>query len=552
VLSRLPAAALAALGRRLAAEWRASALHRMAIAGPGAAGLATRPRDFRPGDPLAGAHLLRGEFVFYGEGLQLAPGGDPWRRAAPNRRYAIALHDFRWARSLLTAGEPGARDLLRYWLEWRRLFGRFNAFAWSGAVLERRLYNLACGGAAILPLASEAEAAAFADDLARQARHLLGEPGGGRAAERLAVAAIVGVAVGGRAGEQLLTRALPRLSDVIADAVRPDGVHGSRAPERGLELLFDLLTLDDALAQAGAPAPTAVARAIDRLAAGTRLLTLGKARLVSFHGGEAGSPQQVATALELEAARGEPVKSAIYGRYHRLEGRSLALLADTGAPPGDPWAGSACAQPAAIAISIEGRPLVVGSAWSAKAEVGGLLRGPAGGSCLALGGHWPAAALRRGLAAGEDAARLELGPIDVRAERQGSGDETWLEVVHDGWLVLGFEATRRLYVDYATDELRGEEILAPAGRARPLAAEAMVRFHLAPGVAAQVAVDGRSAVLRPPGARGWRLRSDAGMRLDPGVVFEEGEPRAAQVLILAAPTGADGLRIRWKLARDEG
>ena len=73
-------------------------------------------------------------------------------------------------------------------------------------------------------------------------------------------------------------------------------------------------------------------------------------------------------------------------------------------------------------------------------------------------------------------------------------------------------------------------------------------------MAAQVAVDGKSAVLRPAGARGWRLRSDAAeTRLSQGALFEDGEGRATQVLSLhglALP--GEEARVRWKLTRDAG
>ena len=60
--------------------------------------------------------------------------------------------------------------------------------------------------------------------------------------------------------------------------------------------------------------------------------------------------------------------------------------------------------------------------------------------------------------------------------------------------------------------------------------------------------------MKAPGVAAWRLRRDAGaIRVEPGAVFEDGEPRAAPVLILAgAVYPADGARIRWKLSKDEG
>lgn len=539
-----------ALGRRMRREWRALPPHRLALALPRPNGLAVRPRDWRPADAAAGAQLLAGVFELAGERLEVGRGGDPWRKAPPSRRFEAALHGFSWLPDLLTRGEAGAREGLRLWLEWRRRFGRYNDFAWSGLALERRVFNLACGAEALAPLVSDAEGGAYVDGLARQARHLVGAPEDpGRAAERLAVAGLVGAALTGPAGEDLRRRTLPRLAARIAEAVLPDGVHASRAPERGLDLLFDLLALDDSLSQLGAPAPPEVSRAIDRLAAATRFFALSDRRLAAFQGGEPGRLPEVAAALAYSG--GETPRAAPYGAYHRLEGGPLQLIVDAGAPARGRFAGAACAQPAAVTVVCEGRRLITGTAWSAKAEVGGALRGPEGGSCLGLDGEWPASGLSRGVLAFGAPERLESHLAAVTAERNQDGGETWIDVSHNGW--AGFACARRLYVDAAAGELRGEDVLTPAGRRRSAAAAFTIRFILAPEVAAQVAVDGRSAVLRVAGARGWRLRSDAvEKRLSPGAVFEDGVSRATQVLTLHGVAASDAeTRVRWKLSRGE-
>lgn len=550
---RLPPAALAALARRMRREWRATPLHRLALAWPRSAGLAIRPRDARPADRAAGARLMTGVFELAGERLEVGPRGDPWRRPPPSRRFAAALQSFGWLPDLLTQGEAGAREGLRLWLEWRRVFGRYHDFAWSGLALERRVFHLACAAGELAPLVSDVEGAAYVDGLARQARHLLSAPEDpGRAAERAAAAALVGAALAGGPGEELRRRALPRLAARIAEAVLPDGVHASRAPERGLDLLFDLLALDDALSQQGAPAPPDVSRAIDRLAAATRFFALADGRLAAFQGGEPGRRADVAAALALSVGGGEVPRAAPYGGYHRLAGGPLQLIVDAGAPAASDFAGTACAQPGAITVTCEGRRLIAGSAWSARADVGGALRGPEGGSCLGLDGEWPGAVLRHGVLAGAMPERLESGLVAVAAERRQDGGETWLDIGHDGW--RGLTCTRRLYVDAAAGELRGEDALTPAGAGRREAAPFTIRFVLAPGVAAQIAADGKSAVLRPQGARGWRLRSDAAAtRLTPGAVFEDGEGRATQVLTLhGVARSGEEVRVRWKLTRDEG
>jgi len=516
-------------------------------------GLAIRPRDLRPADPARGERLLAGQFTFGGEAIEVGPGGDPWSQPTPSQRFAVALHGFDWIRDLLAVGEAGGREALRLWLAWKRAFGRPAAFAWSRLPLERRVFNLVCAAPALAPLVSDAEGGAYIDSLARQARRLAAERGDpDRAAERAVVAALVGASLADKAAAAMLDASLKRLARLIPEAVLRDGVHASRSPQRGLELLFDLLALDDALSQRGAPSPLEVSRGVDRLSAAARFFTLSDGRLASFHGGEGANPARVAAALALDAGAGEPGKSTPYGGYHRLEGRGLQVLADAGAPPEPAWSDEACAQLGALAVVVDSDRLIVGSAWSASADGDEVLRGPAGGSCLQLGAAWAGAVVRRRRLAGAQVDRLEGGPTEVKAERRQHGEAVWLDIAHAGW--PGFGATRRLYLDLAAGDLRGEDSLTPVGRPGRAASELTIRFHLAPEVAASLAVDGRSALLRPAGGAGWRLRSDAeAMRLAPGLSYEDGAPRAGQVLMLTGlATPAEGARVRWRLTRDAG
>src|SRR5205085_1105153 len=109
-------------------------------------------------------------------------------------------HRFDWLPGLIAAGPDGAAEALRLVLEWRRQFGRWNAFSWSPQVMARRVYNLACAGPALAARASEAETAQIAADLARQARDLLSCGDVADAAERTVCAAVAGAALRGTGG----------------------------------------------------------------------------------------------------------------------------------------------------------------------------------------------------------------------------------------------------------------------------------------------------------------------------------------------------------------
>jgi uncharacterized heparinase superfamily protein len=139
--------------------------------------------------------------------------------------------------------------------------------------------------------------------------------------------------------------------------------------------------------------------------------------------------------------------------------------------------------------------------------------------------------------------RLTGGVERVEVRRNAEADDTlWVELSHRGWVERhGFLHERRLFVDVQADELRGEDRFAPAG-GQPAQTPYTVRFHLAEGVEAASAGDGRSVRLLTPGGQCWRLRHDAeGAALEASAVALKGQVR---------PQG--GARLRWKLSPDVG
>ena len=558
-LDRIPggyplAAAALALWRRPGLEWRASSLNQFLLSHPQPEGLAAQPRDLRPADEEAGRRILAGGFVFGGETLAVGPRGDPWDRAAPSRRFAVALHRFGWLRDLTAHGDPGAWEALRLTLAWRRLFGRWNRFSWDAPVLERRVFNLACAIAPLSAPASEAEADQIAADLARQARYLLSlNEGPARAAERAAAAAVAGAALGGAAGEVLLGAALHRLARDLPRTVLPDGGHASRSPQAALELFFDLQTLDDALAQHGVHAPDEMMRALDRLGGAVRFFTLADGRLLALQGGETATASYVAAARAREEAVDREVP-AVRGGYHRLEARTLQIVADAASPAPGPWSETACAQPLAIEVLAGTKRLIVGSGWSPDAGPQALRLVDA--ASTASVSDAACGAPLQGFQA-RTLGPLVRGAYEVSGvDRQQARGGLWLEASHDGWARrFGLRHERRLYLDTEADELRGEDALVPlaqrGGAAGRRFAPFVVRFHLHPQVSALIARDKTSVLLKVEGeAAGWWLRSDAQeATLEPAVHHQDGMPRHGQQIVLRGQARLDaGGKLRWKLS----
>ena len=238
--------------------------------------------------------------------------------------------------------------------------------------------------------------------------------------------------------------------------------------------------------------------------------------------------------------------------YHRLAGRSVQVLVDAAAPPSGGWSVAACGQPAALEIVCGPDRLIVNSGWSPNALGPQAMRLAAAASTLTLGDASAGAPLS-GFQAKALGPRLIGGAGRVDARRDENEAGVWLEVTHDGWApTFGLLHERKLFLDLANDELRGEDRLCPStagGEARRRLDAYAIRFHLAPEVKVSLARDQRSALLRGPSNKGWWLRNDApDVALEPSVYFEHGQPRRTTQVVLRGNVGLDGeARVRWKL-----
>jgi uncharacterized heparinase superfamily protein len=546
--------AAAAAYRRLEHEWFGTPAHLLTLGGRKPQGLVAHPHDLRPASPEKGRQILEGVFQLGGSGLRVGANGDPFDRPSPSRAFAIELHGFSWLRDLLVLGEQGVRPGVRLFMDWRRLFGGWNDFSWSPAVLERRVFNLACAARTLAMEASDAEIAAIEDDLARQARHLLAisqDPG--RAVERAAAAGAAGCALGGPAGERLINRALGRLRRRLPKAVLGDGGHASRSPQRGLELLLDLLTLEDALSQRGREPPAELTQAIDRLGQAARFFTLGDGRLADVQGGEAVDGATIAAALAHEEARKAPARLGASG-FHRLQGGQVELLVDAGAPATGAWSLTACAQPLGFELLFGRERLIVGSGWTPGFPTPLRLTGAA--SCAVLGGLSCGEVLD-GVAAEGLGERLVGGPAKVAARREEGDGAILLAASHDGWLKrLGLMHHRTFFMNAVTGELRGEDRFEPlkareADGPRRYVPYA-IHFQLAPEVRASLAQDGKTVILRGPTKALW-LRNDAAeVAIEPSQHVSAGElKRSSQVVLRGQVRHDKGGRVRWKLSASE-
>ncbi len=553
-------AAVFAARQRVAGLWNGTRPRRALLSRPKVDGFAAFPHDPRPANPELGLAILNGAWKLGGETLTVGRGGDPWNRPSPSRPFAEDLHGFCWLKHLLATGDEGAREGLRLLAGWRSVFGRWNSFSWSGAVLERRVINLACGLGALTEKASEAEIEGFANLLARQARMLLqtSDPAW-RKAERTVAAGVAAAALAGKPGDRLLARVAVRLDSLLPEVVLPDGGHISRAPQAGLELLLDLLALDDACVRRGVQTPDEALRAIDRLRASIRFFTLRDGALACFQGGESAPPALIAAARaaaepDLIGEAPPPPSQARHVRYQRMSGRVLEVMVDAGPPAARPWSATATAQPAAIEIVCGKDRLVTNAGWSPRAPGAQPSRLTDSGSTVSLG-NLSAGAPLAGWRARALGPLLVGGPRTVEVKRTAAtGSGVWLDLAHDGWVErFGLTHERRLYLDLEADELRGEDLFTAVRPGRSRVIPFVAHFQLAPEVTAVLARDKQSVLLRGRSDKGWWLRNDANeVRIEPATHFQDGRRAPTlQVKLMGHVHTDKGGRVRWKLVAVE-
>jgi uncharacterized heparinase superfamily protein len=506
-------------------------------------------RDFRdlwPGDPARGARLLRGELEVEGHVRQLegwGPSGGPlaWRAAA---------HGFAWLRDLRTLGTDAARvharDLVEDWLA----RGAAEPLATLPEIAGARISALLGHWDFVAATAEEgfrrqvlarlmADARAVVAGLPAEAAHR-----GALVVLKAAIAAAVAFEE-----EAWLTRALRFLPAELERQFHPDGGHVERSGAAQMLALQDLVEIRNLLNGVGLDAPAALVSAIDRAGGALRLFRHADQGLSLFNGTREEPAPMVDLVLTHSQSRGRAPMLLEETGFHRLTAGRTLVIADCGAPPPGRAPNPATGQPRgadrnahAGTLSFEmsvGRDRLIvncGAAPAAEAPWRDALRATAAHSTLVLADTNSSEVRDDGLG---------RRPERVEVERHEANGAQWLEASHDGWRrTHGVVHRRRLYLSEGGDDLRGEDMLEPAGTTTE---PCVLRFHLHPAVSASLQEDGGGALMRLPSGQGWRLRARGARFALEDSIYAGGEPRRSQQVVLTAETGAEG--VQWAISR---
>lgn len=547
-----PNALWAGLRHGLSKAARATGVYGAVLRGPVPPPPSVAPPICWPGDPDRGRVLLSGAYCFCGETIR----GDStlWEASGAGPGWTAEINGFDWLADIAAVGEEPARRRARAlvddWLAFHDRLGAApsGALAWRGDVTGRRVWNWLAYFDYLTAGAEDGFAERLRDGIGRQVRHLSAlagreDIGAGRltALAGLAVAVLTLAPFGKQRGAvgALLEREL-------ANAVMPDGCHATRSPALLYRALKEAIALRAIYRAAHEEAPIALQSAIDRMAPAVRFFRHGDGGFAHFNSSREERAGDIDAVLSLAEARGRPPNRTPHGGFERIAAGKLLVLADVGGAPASAYDGHCHAAPFALEVSWGPDRIICncGASIRSDGEWGRAQRATAAHSTVTVADTNAAEILSTG--------RIGRRRAATQVERNETQEAVWLDLKHDGYAISQqIEHRRRLYVDLAGHDLRGEDRLLGA-EGRPFS----VRFHLHPKIQVSLLANQSSALLRTAGGTGWRLRaSGADMTLADSVYLAGTNPamdeiKRTQQIILTGVTGPDGAVVKWALQRE--
>jgi uncharacterized heparinase superfamily protein len=562
---RLYGLALRETGRamRETAIWGVS---RLTFGAPVPGRLIFAPQDLRTADPTIATDIYSGFFSFAGRAITTS-GRSPFSFVPPSRAWGEALYGFGWLRHLRAAGtalaQANARSLVDEFVS-SKLGDR--RIACSTPVMARRLISFISQSPLILEGADHAFYQRFLRILGQGVRDLERRVRAGALPYERLIAAIA-LCYAGLCCEGLdrtLRRASRLLERELESQILADGGHASRNPRVLVDLLFELLPLRQMFASREVDTPEALLRAVDRMLPMVRLFRHGDGTLSHFNGMGVTAADHLATLLTYDDMRSQAIHHAPHSGYERLEaGRSL-LVADVGASPPVPLSQEATASCLSFEFSSGQQRIVVNcgtphittdtvlqASRSTVAHSTASIDDISSCQIVAIKGNW----LDR-LAAGYVLRRIGPvvlnGPERVVVERSEREHGQLLTASHDGYRpTLGLTHERRWQLSQDGSKLEGEDVFSGDGAGSTR--EAIIRFHLAPGVKASRAQGGRVVMLVLPNREAWQFSvapTEAFVEDSIFLASSDGMRRTEQIVLAFRPGETPTLRWRFeRLAR---
>ncbi|MDY0881856.1 heparinase II/III family protein [Dongia soli] len=540
----LPRDMLASLAwRNLAQPVYRSRLYNWTLGKRSSGDLTISPQELWPGDEQLGLHLLGGEYRCGSEVVRNPkPLGNPigvsleWRRQ---------INAFEWLDHLRACGGPAARQLARQLTQqWLEENPSYDSFAWRGDILADRLRRILLNQG-FLEIQSDALfRSALLYSLNRQATHLARALPDGLAGSSLLKAAISLMIAGVMLpqGDSWLQRGRKIFAQEIGRQMLADGGHVERSPGVMLDLLQRFLDLRHVLTLARQPLPDHLQIAIENIASVVYMMCHGDGKLALFNDTSEETPELLGEALSRVGDRLRDLSQLPLTGYQRLKAGKTMVLMDCGAPPRHGLDDHAHAGTLAFEMSHGTHRIIVncGAAHLGADDWRQVQRTTAAHSTLIVDDTNSSMLLEHG--------GMALRPTVVTSRREETEGQIWLDTSHNGYdESYGLIHRRRLFLAADGHELMGEDTLnGSGGNAFTL------RFHLHPQVQASITQNGQAALLKIPGAGGWRMRVQGGdIALAESIYMgQRGQVRRSQQLVVLGMIDNDATQIKWALQKE--
>lgn len=350
------------------------------------------------------------------------------------------------------------------------------------------------------------------------------------------------------------------LARALGELVGDDGGALSRSPLDQIEaicLLTDLAACYDAVER---DVPTLVDSMQALLVPPLLALVHGDGALGSWQGAGAIDADRISAVIEASGVRTRPLRDVRQWGYQRVSGGKSLLQFDAAPPPLARHTRTGCASTLAFEFSHRDQRIVVNCGGAALA--GGLvpvrieqgLRASAAHSTLILDDANSTAVLIKG--------KLGSGVSEVEVDRRlldlGDGGATRIEASHNGYgNRYGLTHRRILIMRDSGDELRGEDVLLPAGRRGKRGKIGYaIRFHIGQGVQLGMGESGRSVGLAMPDGTYWQFMCDGSATESATVNIEEslwvdgsGRPHPIEQIVVSGMVSRGGGSVSWLLKK---
>jgi len=441
--------------------------------------------EVRPADAHSVADMMQGQYLM-AQRLVDTGGTSPFAVDYGTKEWSDELHSFSWLRHFTAAMDDGSKRFAgTLTMDWVARYGRFSKKVWDNETTALRVLNWLKHFDSLVYGFNDSRRAVVERSLVEQVQSLRvrinfeADP-----ARRLLMRlALLGAGLACQKTQAELNVLVERTLLSLTRQIDKDGMHKSRNGEQQFLLLMEMIPLRHAISPVAPDLAKRFGQTLDRMHRSLALLMHTTGEIAYFNGARS-VPHELLLAVQSRAAGGLEFSDAeIDAGYASLVGKDSKLIVDSGCDLGEDFTAHLSAGAGSFEYSFRNDLIVTncGVGPSSLGEDAELFRLPASHSTLEIEyqGAFPLRLdkllKQHMLDNRNNQATCDVG--DMRVDVQNMGYSTLAGVKH----------TRSMNVlTKEGDVLIGQDILSCDLTHKNAPDQFLFRFHLGPGVKAQM------------------------------------------------------------------